>query len=141
MKRTLALIAAGLLAVASFQAYAADSKTAPAAAGAAVKADADAATTDAKATADIKAATQQFTLKDGSTLTVDDKMMAWTTDASGKNVAATDGDKVTADGKTLTVKDGKVVAGLDAKTDEKPADEAPAAGSDDKPAGDAPAAQ
>jgi hypothetical protein len=136
MKRTLALIAAGLMAVAS-QAYAADSKPATAAAGAAVKAEV-AAPTDAKAV-EVKPATQQFTLKDGSTLTVDDKQMAWTTDASGKNVAATDGDKVTADGKTLTVKDGKVVAGLDAKTEEKPADTAPAAGSDEKPAGDAPA--
>jgi hypothetical protein len=53
--------------------------------------------------------------------------MAWTTDAAGKNVAATDGDKVTADGKTLTVKGGKVVAGLDATG---PASQSPAAGSD-----------
>jgi hypothetical protein len=131
MKRTLAIIAAGLLAVASYQAQAAD--PAPAADTAKVEA---AVAVDAK----VAPATQQFTLKDGSTLTVDDKQMAWTTDASGKNVAAADGDKVTADGKTLTVKDGKVVAGLETKTEEKPADTAPAAGTEDKPA-DAPAAQ
>ena len=132
MKRILSVLAAGLLAVASSHAYAAD--PAPAAdAAVAVKA---APATEVSATVDAKAvATQQFTLKDGTTLTVDDKQGAWTTDAAGKNVAATDGDKVTADGKTLTVKGGKVVAGLDATT---PASEAPAAGSaiqSDMPAG------
>lgn len=130
MKRTLALIAAGLLAVASYQANAADTK----AAAEPAKTEA-AAAVDAKE-AEVAPATQQFTLKDGTVLTVDDKQMAWTTDASGKNVAATDGDKVTADGKTLTVKDGKVVAGLEAA----PADAAPAAGTEEKPA-EAPAAQ
>jgi hypothetical protein len=130
MKRILGVLAAGLLAVASFNAaQAADTS---ATAGASMKAAAPVDTTAAvktdvtATTGDVKAATQQVTLKDGTTLTIDDKQMAWTTDASGKNVAATDGDKVTADGKTLTVKDGKVVAGLEATG---AAGEAPAAGS------------
>jgi len=133
MKRILGVLAAGLLAVASFHAYAADpAPVADTAVKAAVAVDAT-ASTDAKAVA-----TQQFTLKDGSTLTVDGSQMAWTTDAAGKNVAATDGDKVTADGKTLTVKGGKVVAGLDATN---AASQSPAAGSDATKDTTAPAAK
>lgn len=119
MKRILGIVAAGVLAVASFNAaHAAD---AAATGGAAVKAEAAVAADSA-----VKPATQQFTLKDGTTLTVDDKQGAWTTDAAGKNVAATDGDKETADGKKLTVKEGKVVAGLEPAAGETKKEEAPA---------------
>ena len=66
--------------------------------------------TTTKTVAVFPATAQQFTLKDGTFLTVDGQT-AWTVDANGVKQPETDGEYTLTDGKSITVKNGLVLGG------------------------------
>lgn len=106
MKRVLGILAAGMLAVTPFAMANAEEH------GHAADVAAEAvAPVDAGAAAAVAVVSHQVKLLDGTMVTIEGDM-AFVMDAEGNRMAAPDGDHTLEDGTVLSVKEGKVVAGM-----------------------------